>query len=169
MLKTNQSKSIYNIENEVFLDLYNENLNQIFDEYEIYDFFDFICNSNYFKRSGGTKGELTMIISYDRRRTICKYYPNIKHISLVPWGANPITVCHEIAHYLCDKVALDLPDHGATFTTIFINLCFIASPILGYKIMKSCNDNCVVYFKENIEVPNIHTFTGGFYHDRMCA
>lgn len=160
---------IYNIESKVFFDLYKKEMNDIFDEQELYEFFEFICDSDYFNHCGGDKNELSLTVSYDNRRSICKYYPNVNHILLVPWGLNPITVCHEIAHYLCDKVALDLPEHGPTFSTIFINLCFVASPALGYQILINFNKNGVPYFKEKIILPNINTMNGSFCHDKMCA
>ena len=125
---------VYDIEENVYTKRYDSPISSVFDEYEVENFIDYIKSSPYFENSGGSQN-LTYSISYDGRRTTNYYRHNDMHITLVPWGMNPVIICHEIAHHLTQQIAPDLPGHGTTFMSIYINLCFLASISLGIDML----------------------------------
>lgn len=127
-------KKVYEIEENAYKELYNEPMSGIFDEYEVEQIFEYIKTSPYFSQAGGCPS-LSLSISYDGRRTANFYRHSNKHITLMSWGMNPMIICHEIAHHLTRQIAPDLPAHGTTFMSIYINVCFVASVSLGFTML----------------------------------
>lgn len=125
---------VYEIEENVYRELFNEPMSDVFDEYEVEQFIRYIKSSSYFSQAGGCQS-LSFSISNDGRRTANFYRHGNAHITLVPWGMNPMIICHEIAHHLTRQIAPDLPAHGTTFMSIYINVCFVASVSLGLTML----------------------------------
>jgi len=138
------TRKIYTIEALVFEEVYETELGETLNEYEVEDLFNVLFNTVTLQRYG-IQNEMTYSISYDARRTICKFYKNSNSILLLPWGMNPLTICHEVAHYLTNKIAPDLPGHGPTFMSIFISLCIEASPILGFHLLWKVQEYKIPY------------------------
>ena len=83
--------------------------------------FEGIKSSSYFLKMGGRQS-LSMHATSFGDDDICGYLPSIEKIYIAGWGLNIRILCHEVAHHLVCQIAIDIPDHGPTFSAIYLSL-----------------------------------------------
>ena len=107
--------------------------------------FETIKSSSYFIKMGGRES-LSMHATSFGDDDVCGYLPSIEKIYLVGWGLNIRVLCHEVAHHLVCQIAIDIPDHGPTFSAIYLSLLQrFGSQALAAEMMRS-------FIKNEIEI-----------------
>lgn len=117
---------------------------------ELFELLETIKSSEYFSKHNGNPG-LSLRVQSIPQDCYGLYVHNYCAIALSHDVVDSRVLCHEIAHHLTYQIAPDLPHHGPTFCTHFLNLMTLfVGRDLSRTLRHSFDEFEVDYILENI-------------------
>ncbi|MDN7135370.1 hypothetical protein [Pseudidiomarina terrestris] len=128
---------------------------------DIFVLFEEIKDSSYFKEWNGD-ARLQMTFANLEGKYWGLYHHETLAVYLAHDSADARILCHEVAHHLSYQQALDVPHHGPTFCTHFLNLIMLFADACDSELLRSCFEEHKVeyYFPRTVKAQQLRKSMG---------